>query len=392
MKKIVYVALSAFLVIFGLTSCGPNQPTEESTTVSNVETTSVVPEQKSENAVSLPAGDEGKEIFTNSVITTISSDLATSFSKISSGSVTTTSSSQRSFTPSTLAEEFARIGESFETTINSSQTGMSASVSGSWSASTGDLDLSEVPGSDGISVTLDALNLSLNATENIDYLTSKVALTANASAKAKASYSLSDFSDTVKNAKFNLLTYANGLSLTIQAPSASASSDNQSSGAADNMTAQVIEMIQSMIENTDSCGGSLSAYYGLNGATYFEVPVTVAGNEVLYNGIFKADYTVSINQRISKELIKSLSEKLLPSISLMINSSNSSATAMESVSELLKAIDDLKIIDLHVKLSVYDTEGTELFAYIDAETLTDLFTQGSELVNVIAGAMIPQNN
>lgn len=366
MKKIAYFIASAAAFAILFTACNPETAKE---TVETVEVVSVVPETTNENAQALPEGDDGKDLFEESVLPSITSSITTLATSVKDSSVT--SSNTRGVTFTDLSSAFAKFPESF--TSNIDQTTGSMSFAGSWECPTGELDF----GSDvkGLSASINALSVKIDAKSTVDTNTHKFALGATGSAKAAASLAYTEAEDgtfvlPIKKAKMNLLGYSSlNAAAVLNALESYSGSGNTRDVATDEIAGTITEYLSAL----ESLTGNIALYMGNSGAFYFEVPVQGESESVTYNGIAKVDYLINVNKVITKEILDKLSP-VVSSLTEFMNSADDSQETeqMPNYTELLAKLDDLELAEISYTFSVYDVEGTKLFDLYDVNTFAGL--------------------
>lgn len=367
MKKIAYfiASVAAFAILF--TACNPETAKE---TVETVEVVSVVPETTNENAQTLPEGDEGKTLFETSVLPSITSSITTLATSVKDSSVP--SSNTRGLTFTELSSAFAKFPESF--TSNIDQTTGSMSFSGSWECPTGELDF----GSDvkGLSASINALSVKIDAKATVDTQTYKYALGATGSAKAAASLAYTEAEDDtlvlpIKKAKMNLLGYSSlNAAAVLNALSYSGSGNTRDVDTTDE--SDYTSMITEYLSALETLTGNIALYMGNSGAFYFEVPVEVEGESVTYGGIAKVDYLINVNKVITKDILDELSPMVTSLTEFMNSADDSQETAQPDYTELLAKLDELELAEISYTFSVYDVEGTKLFDLYDVNTFAGL--------------------
>ncbi len=368
MKKIAYFIASAAAFAILFTACNPETAKE---TVETVEVVSVVPETTNENAQALPEGDDGKALFEESVLPSITSSITTLATSVKDSSVP--SSNTRGVTFTDLSNAFAKFPESFKSNVD--QTTGSMSFAGSWECPTGELDFgSNVK---GLSASINALSVKIDAkyTPTFDANTVKYALGASGSAKAAASLAYTEAEDgtfelPIKKAKINLLGYS---SLNAAAVLNALESYSGSGNTRDADTAEIdyTSMITGYLSALETLTGNIALYMGNSGAFYFEVPVQ--GESVTYNGIAKVDYLINVNKVITKEILDELSP-VVSSLTEFMNSADDSQETeqMPDYTELLTKLDELELAEISYTFSVYNVEGTKLFDLYDVNTFEGL--------------------
>ncbi len=243
------------------------------------------------------------------------------------------------------------------------------SFSGSWECPTGELDF----GSDvkGLSASINALSVKIDAKSTVDTKTYKTALGATGSAKAAASLTYTEAEDgsfelPIKKAKVNMLGYGslNGAAVlnALEAYSASGNTRDVDTDETD-YTSMITEYLSAL--ETLTC--NIALYMGNSGAFYFEVPV----ENNTYNGIAKIDYLINANKAITKDVVDELSS-LVSSLTESMNSADYSqgTEQMPDYTKLLTTLDELA--EISFTFSVYNVEGTKLFDLYDVHTFSEL--------------------
>ena len=86
------ILFGGFALLFAFASCNNgNEPETQPTEVQEVEISTVIPESKTENAVSHPQDEEGKKIFEENILSSISGDIVNTVNSIFSSNKTETS-------------------------------------------------------------------------------------------------------------------------------------------------------------------------------------------------------------------------------------------------------------------------------------------------------------
>jgi hypothetical protein len=367
MKKIAYFIASAAAFAILFTACNPETVKE---TVETVEVVSVVPETTNENAQALPEGDEGKDLFEESVLPSITTSITTLATSVKDSSVQ--SSNTRGLTFTDLSEAFEKFPESFKSDVD--QTTGSMSFAGSWDCPTGELDF----GSDvkGLSASINALSVKIDAkyTPTVDVNTVKYALGATGSAKAAASLAYEDSESDlqIKKAKMNLLGYSslNAAAVLNALESYSGSGNTRDADTTD--VSDYTSMITEYLTALETLTGNIALYMGNSGAFYFEVPVEVESESVTYNGVAKVDYSINANKAITKDVVEGLSPILSSLTEFMNSADDSQETETPDYTELLAKLDELELAEISYTFSVYDVEGTKLFDLYDVHTFAEL--------------------
>ena len=367
MKKIAYFIASAAAFAILFTACNPETAKE---TVETVEVVSVVPETTNENAEALPEGAEGKDLFEDSVLPSLTSSITTLATSVKDSSVT--SSNTRGVTFTDLSSAFAKFPESFTSKID--QTTGSMSFSGAWECPTGELDF----GSDvkGLSASINALSVKIDAKSAIDAKTYKTDLGATGSAKAAASLAYTEAEDgtfelPIKKAKVNMLGYGSlNAAAVLNALEASSYSGNTRDA---DTTDEIAGTITEYLDALETLTGNIALYMGNSGAFYFEVPVEVGSESVTYNGVAKVDYLINVNKVITKDILDELSPMVSSLTEFMNSADDSQGTAqMPDYTKLLAKLDELELAEISYTFSVYDVKGNKLFDLYDVNTFEGL--------------------
>lgn len=361
MKKIAYFIASAAAFAILFTACNPETAKE---TVETVEVVSVVPETTNENAQALPEGDEGKTLFETSVLSSITSSITTLATSVKDSSVPSSNTRGVTFTDLSLA--FAKFPESF--TSNVDQTTGSMSFAGSWECPTGELDF----GSDvkGLSASINALSVKIDAKSTVDTNTYKFALGATGSAKAAASLAYTEAEDgtlQIKKAKMNLLGYSS-LNAAAVLNALEASSYSGSGNTRDVATDEIAGTITEYLSALETLTGNIALYMGNSSAFYFEVPV----ENNTYNGIAKVDYLINVNKVITKDILDELSPMVSSLTEFMSSADDSQETEQTDYTELLAKLDELELAEISYTFSVYDVKGNKLFDLYNVNTFEGL--------------------
>ena len=339
---------------------GCNNGSQEPSAVEEITVTSVVPATKAENAEPVPS----KEVFKETVLKKLGKELSGLSSAIVP-TIDTGSKSREAVTMDELQNSFKEFTKAFEMKL--SEEDGSGYIRGSWNGPLGEIDYED--NVKGLSTTINALKVSVDASFNTNLATKAMSGKANGSARYSASSKFTlpstDVESSIKSGKSNVLYYLN-----VNNVNASVGADNIQTimtlgGDEEPDYAAVVEALNTL-------SGAINFYSGIDTSLYFEVEDDKT--EKLYNGVIKATVSAAINYNLSKEALADTAEKVLAIVEKYKNDDDYEVTAAE-----LAAFNDL--VSLRIDLSVYDTEGTKLFSLVDATKLDEAYTEIESLMS-----------